>query len=87
MIGPPHPACVRADGMVWRVAYRPDPWTWVPWQYGPFTGRFDDAQGQFRVLYTGSTRLACYLEVIAQFRPDPLLLAEMEAITGDPQDD
>jgi RES domain len=60
---------------------------WVPWQYGPFEGRWDDANGQFRVLYAGRSKLACYLEVTAQFRPDLQLLADMAAIAGDPRDD
>ena len=81
------PASVAATGRVWRVAYPPDPWAWVPWEYAPFHGRFDDARGQFRVLYAGTDRLACYLEVTAQFRPDLTVLAELDAVLGDPQDD
>lgn len=72
---------------MWRVAHPPEPWAWVPWQDGPFEGRWDDANGQFRVLYAGRCKLACFLEVTAQFRPDLPLVAEMNAITGDPQDD
>jgi len=71
---------------VWRVAYKPDPWAWVPWEFAPFNGRFDDSRGQFRVLYSGATRLACFLEVTAQFRPDPAVAAELDSIVGDEED-
>ncbi len=72
---------------VYRVAYRDDAWRWVPWEFARFTGRWDDARERFRVLYAGSTRLACFLEVLAQFRPDLELVAQMAAIEGDPDDD
>lgn len=58
----------------------------MPWEFAPFNGRFDDANGQFRVLYVGATRLACFLEVTAQFRPDPGVAAELDAIVGDAED-
>jgi len=82
----PAPATSTASGTVWRVAYKPDPWAWVPWEYAPFNGRFDDARGQFRVLYAGTTRLACFLEVTAQFRPDPVVAAELNVIVGNAED-
>ena len=63
-------------GVVWRVGYRPKPWAWTPWQYvgdtGRFTGRWDDPLGSFLTLYAGRDLLACLLEVLAGFRPDPL---------------
>jgi hypothetical protein len=72
---------------VHRVGYRPDPWNWTPWQYagpdGRFNGRWDDPQGTFRTLYCGSSALACYLEVLAAFRADPLLAAELDEIDDD----
>lgn len=40
---------------------------------GRFNGRWDDGQGNFRTIYAGSTLLACLLEVLAGFRPDPTL--------------
>lgn len=30
-----------------------------------------------------TTRLACYLEVTAQFRPDLTVLADLDAVLGD----
>ena len=64
-------------GHVWRVGFRPDPWAWTPWQYasddGRFPGRWDDPDGSFRTVYAGRDLLACLLEVLARFPPDPLL--------------
>lgn len=66
--------------IVYRVAYRPDPFTWTPWRYaadGHFDGRFDDSDGQFRTVYVGDSLLGCLLEVLAKFRPDLTLAAAM----------
>lgn len=38
-------------------------------------GRFDDPQGEYRVLYTGETLHACLLELLPRFRPDLRALA------------
>lgn len=77
-------------GRVWRVGYGPDPWAWTPWQYaddtGRFPGRWDDPRGTFRTSYAGRDLLACLLEVLARFRPDPLLAAELAAVVEDDQD-
>lgn len=80
---------LRDPGQVWRVGYRPDPWAWTPWQYadhGRFTGRWDDPHGRYRTLYTGTTLLGCLLEVLAGFRPDPHLAADLDDIDEDPAD-
>jgi hypothetical protein len=67
-----------------RVGYRPDPWTWTPWEYagsdGRFHGRYDDPHGTWRTLYAGFSALACYLEVLAAFRADPVLAEALDAI-------
>ena len=77
-------------GRVWRVGFRPDPWAWTPWQYasddGRFPGRWDDPDGSFRTVYAGRDLLACLLEVLARFRPDPLLEEDLNGITEDPED-
>ena len=76
-------------GTVWRVGYQPDPWTWTPWQYaenGRFNGRWDDPDGNYRTLYTGQTLLGCLLEVLACFRPDPILADDLDQIIEDPDD-
>jgi hypothetical protein len=79
-----------ADGRaVWRVGFAPEPWAWTPWEYadgGRFTGRWDDPNGIWRTLYVGDTRLVCFLEVLAPFRPDPVLAAELDAVEEDPED-
>jgi hypothetical protein len=69
---------------VWRVGHRPDPWAWSDWLYandeGRFNGRWDDQHSEFRTLYTGESLLACLLEVLALFRPDPTTDAELDEI-------
>jgi len=77
----------RPDGPVYRVGHEPDPWAWTPWEYGPFTGRWDDPEDLYRVLYAASSPLGCFLEVLAVFRPDPVLAEELAAIEGGPDDD
>lgn len=71
---------------VHRVGLLPDPWSWTPWQYGPFTGRWDDPDAIYRVLYTGASRYVCLLEVLAPYRPDPALLAAYSELDSDPDD-
>ncbi|SHX96086.1 Uncharacterised protein [Mycobacteroides abscessus subsp. abscessus] len=71
---------------VFRVGYRPSPWQWTPWVYadhGRFDGRWDDPDGIWRTLYVGSSLLACYLELLARFRPDPVLVDELAVIDDD----
>lgn len=72
---------------MFRVGYEPDPWVWVPWEYGPFTGRWDDPEDIYRVLYAGSTPEACFLEVLAQFRADAGLGSDFDDIAPDPEDE
>lgn len=74
---------------VWRIGYRPDPWAWVGWEWatdGRFHGRWDDRDGNFRTVYAGSTLLACLLELLADFRPDPQVLQVLDDIDEDPDD-
>lgn len=83
-------AGARSDRqLVHRVGYAPDPWAWTPWQYahdGRFPGRWDDPDGLWRTLYVADSRLACYLEVLACFRPDPAVAAGLGAVVEDPED-
>lgn len=77
------------DLEVWRVGYRPNPWLWPDWRWstdGRFPGRWDDANGNYRTLYVGSSLLACLLEVLAEFRVDQYLQAELSTIDEDDQD-
>ncbi|HZI97807.1 MAG TPA: RES family NAD+ phosphorylase [Actinomycetales bacterium] len=77
-------------GRVWRVGYRPDPWAWTPWHHvgstGRFVGRWDDPRGSFRTVYAGRSMVVCLLEVLAPFRPDPLLDEDLATIAVDPED-
>ncbi len=84
--------CSRVDGLpVYRVGYKPDPWHWTPWEFadehGRFTGRWDDPAGIWRTLYVGSSALACYLEVLAVFRADPVAARDIDDIAIDDADD
>lgn len=83
--------CARQVGTeVHRVGYKPSVWEWTPWEYatgGRFHGRWDDPGGIWRTLYTGATRLACYLEVLAFARPSPAVIADLADIAADEQDD
>jgi len=74
---------------VWRVGYRPEPWAWVGWEWatdGRFNARWDDRDGNFRTIYAGSTLLACLLELLADFRPDPLVVDDLAAVVEDDED-
>lgn len=76
---------------VWRVGYQPNPWSWSGWRWagpsGRFSGRWDalDA-GLYRTLHAGDSLLACLVEVLAQFRPDPALQAELDEIVEETDD-
>jgi hypothetical protein len=74
------------DGELCRIGHSPDPWTWVPWEYAPFTGRWDDPQALFRTIYAASSPEAAFVEILAQFRPDPGLADDLAAIDGDSED-
>jgi hypothetical protein len=81
---------VRSDpGEVWRVGYGPHPWHWVDWAHavnGRFTGRWDAVDSAYRTIYAGSSLFACLVEVLARFRPDPILHTDMASIQVDEAD-
>ncbi len=83
----PKPALVRPDGPVHRVARGSDIWAWPDWHYatadGTFGNRWDDPNGEFRVLYASSTAFGALLETLAPFRPDLEQLATLEEIDDD----
>jgi hypothetical protein len=62
----------------------PDPWAFADWRFagpgGTFPGRWDDANGRYRVIYACSQRLGAFLETLAQFQADPSIIAEYEAM-------
>lgn len=74
-------------GRVVRIGRAPDPWAWPDWAEaaadGTFGNRWDDPQSEYRVLYASSTRLGAFVEVLARFRPDPHVAAELAAIDGE----
>jgi hypothetical protein len=76
-----------AEEPIHRIGRWPDPWLPPDWAHahsdGTFGNRFDDPQAYYRVIYTSSQRLGCFLETLARFRPDLTLLAEFAEIEGD----
>ncbi len=49
---------VRCDAQLHRVGFAPDPWSFTDWRFaekGRFRGRWDDPEGEYRVLYAAST--------------------------------
>lgn len=77
------------DVKAWRVGYKPEPWCWVDWRWatgGKFNGRWDDSTGQFRTVYAGETLVACLVELLAGFRADPAVVAELDDIAEDDED-
>jgi hypothetical protein len=72
---------------VHRIGRSPDPWEYPDWSRAnsdrTFGNRFDDPNGEYRVLYASSFRLGCFLETLARYRPDVALYAELEKITGE----
>lgn len=73
--------------VVYRVGRKPDPWQYPDWSRAntdrTFGNRFDDPNGEYRVLYASSLRLGCFLETLARFRPDLALYAELAEIEGE----
>lgn len=57
-----------------RTIYRVSrsPWAWPDrnrqWRDGTWGNRWDDADGSYRVIYAAESRLAAYLETLANFR-------------------
>jgi hypothetical protein len=85
----PRYALRTSPGEVWRVGRAPDPWVWTDWRYaerGRFPGRWDSPDGSYRTVYAGSTPLACLVELLAPFRPDPAVVDELAAIQEDEAD-
>ena len=76
----------QPSGLVYRLGRRPNTWQPQEWSLahadGTFGNRFDDPEGYYRVLYASSQRVACFVETLARFRPDLVLLAELTAIDG-----
>jgi RES domain len=69
---------------LFRLGRKPYPWSPPDWSRaqpdGTFGNRFDDPQGNYRVLYAATQRVSCFVETLARFRPDLSLIAELQAI-------
>ena len=82
---------VTPDEPIWRVGHAPTAWTFTPWQYaasdGKFHGRWDDPDGDYRVLYAADSRYGGFLEALTPFRPDLHLVAPLAMIAEDDPDD
>jgi hypothetical protein len=82
---------VAPGGALFRVGRSPDAWALAPWMYagpdGTFGNRYDDPDGEYRVLYAADQRRGAFLETLSRFRVDVQLLAELDAIEGDERDD
>lgn len=64
---------------MFRIGRAPDVWEWPDWSFagedGTFGNRFDDPEGEYRVLYASSERQTALRECLARFRPDPAVVA------------
>jgi hypothetical protein len=80
------------ESLLYRIARGTQPWEYPDWKRAgtdsssgthTFGNRFDDPHAEYRVLYASSQLVCCYVEVLARYRPDYTLLAELEAMDGD----
>lgn len=74
----PYPSPSR----VYRVGRAGTPWDLADWKYGPFNGRFDDPDAEYRVRYVALTRVGAFVERLAKNRPDLDALATMARISA-----
>ena len=79
-------------GPLYRIARGTEPWEYPDWKRAgtdssslahTFGNRFDDPNAEYRVIYASSQLVSCYVEVLARFRPDYALLAELRAMEGE----
>ena len=66
---------------LYRVGRKPNPLVLPPWSVLG-GNRFDDPRGDFRVLYAGESRLACFVETLAPLRPALADIAALGASVG-----
>jgi RES domain-containing protein len=74
---------ISPPNVLYRIARRPDPWSWPAWEHCKKANRWDDPSDNYRVLYASSQRLATFIETLARFRKDPVLIAALAEITGE----
>jgi len=72
---------------LYRLAYAPNAWQFPDWSHaregGTFGNRWDDPQAIYRVLYASAQRVGTFLETLARYRPDPMVAAALDEISGD----
>jgi hypothetical protein len=85
-VTPPLRAAELPD-LVYRLGRAPDAWEWPDWSYvtsdGTFGNRYDDPEGQYRVLYASTEREATFRECLARYRADPAIIATEISMAGD----
>lgn len=81
----PQLSIISPQELLWRVGRRPEPWAWTPWEYSG-GARWDDSEGNFRTVYAAESRFACFVELLATYRPDPVVASAMANIVVDPED-
>ena len=73
--------------VVYRIGRAPDSWQYPDWSRAnpdrTFGNRFDDPNGEYRVIYASSARLGCFLETLARYRPNMQVYAELDEIQGE----
>lgn len=74
---------MAAGTLLYRLGRQPDPLAWPPYQFVG-DGRFDDPARRFRVLYAAKHRRACFVEVLAPFRPSLSVLAAERMVLNAP---
>lgn len=67
---------------IYRVSYGDDPLAFPPLAVlkSKEAGRWDDPKYRFRTGYFGDSLDTCFIEVLASLRPDPIVVAELEAM-------
>jgi hypothetical protein len=86
----PSLAVARPGGFLYRLGRDPDAWAWPRWEYagedGTFGNRYDDPRGEYRVLYACSQRIGAFIETLARYRVDPVIVAAYDELVVDPDD-
>lgn len=70
------------DDLLYRVARAPDPVAFPSREYADGRNRYDDPRGEYRVLYAASSKLPCFLELLAGYRPSARVLAAERFLDG-----
>src|SRR5579864_9171638 len=82
-----------ASSPLYRICVRKyEPWVFRDWataqRDGTFGHRWDDPNGEYRVLYAGQTRVSAFVESLQDFIPSAeMLAARVEILNYDPEID